>query len=131
MFGDNGSFGPDTVDYFPTLTDYASIGASQNVMDITTGLPVVTATPQTIAVNAPAAAPTNWGGILTPIATAVSSIYTQAQITARQQNLINAGQSPGLMTNSLISTNAAGQSTLFGIPTLYVIGGIAAFMLMK
>lgn len=77
-------------------------------------------------------APTNWGSILTPIASAVSSIYTQNQITQRQQTAISAGQVPGgAVPGALIAKNAAGQSTIFGIPLLYVVGGVAAFMLMK
>lgn len=122
MLADAGEFGPDTV----TLDDYYNIGASQNPYPQTTSAPPVQYVQTAAAQTAP---PTNWGSILTPIANAVGTVYTQYQTTQRQQAALNAGVVPA--GSGLISTNAAGQSTIFGVPSIFVIGGIAAFMLMK
>ncbi len=66
-----------------------------------------------------------------PAASVANTYLTQQGLTTRQNNLIAAGQAPGVPGASLLQVNAAGQSTLFGIPVLYLAVGAGVFLMVK
>lgn len=122
---DPGTFQYGTVNLGPTLTDPL------------TGTQVsVSGTPPIDAVSTPNAQlqGNSWGwlsSIFPPLASVANTAITQNALTQRQQAAINAGQTPGMVSTGLLSTNAAGQSLIFGIPLTYVLIGGAAFLALK
>ncbi len=73
----------------------------------------------------------NWlNSLLAPLVSVANNAITQRAITQRTQMQIDAGIMPGTV-GSTLPKNAAGQSLLFGIPVIYLLGGGAAWLLLK